>query len=549
VGVLFFSNQYAINVVKKQVAESYGKTTELYVAQIDNQLTNVDRYISITAEYDRNMSYMREAKSEEEYNKAKIGFYNQNFNTILVYDMVSVFYVYSKERNDFLELYNSNFTYDNKTAIKNYMEELLKTENATYGYNTNLWEVHKIEDEYYLLHVFVIDNMYFIACIKMNELIDGIKSVDIGNQGYAFFTNSQNETITDIVGLNSSAEELDYESSALMRNRVEKSYQSVVAKSKNGDYQFEVIIPNTRILENLPELQRITILLFFVSIFVILVGLYMIRKTVNIPLKNLVNTMKKAKNGDLEVRMETKRTSDEFMIVNQTFNTMVSQIQNLKIEVYEEQMKRQKEELYRLQLQLNPHFFMNTLNILYNISKTEDNALMQEMTLNLADYFKYIFRNSNDFVQLKEEIEHVKVYLNIQKIRLSQNLSYNIDCEYFLADKPVPILIIQTFVGNSIKHTYSSFEDLVISVKADFMEIDDERFIKIKISDNGKGFEENVLRRIQDIDNLETEDVEHIGIWNIKRRLNILYAGKASINFYNEGGAVVEIMLPMNIWK
>lgn len=546
-GILFFSNQYAINVVQKQVVESYGKTVELYIDQIDSELANVDKYINIIAEYDRNLAYMRESKSDKEYNVAKINFYNQNINTISIYNNVNLFFVYSKERKDFLELYNTNIAYEEKENIRNYLSNLTAEESKLYGYNSSIWEVHQVKDQYYLLHIFITGDLSFGACVKMNDLINSIKTVDIGEKGYAFFAEDDRQIISDIIGINEDTEQVTNQVIDLTNISEQKKFQSIMKKSNKGNFQFEIIIPNIRILEKLPDLQRVIILLLFISIFVILAGLYLIRKTILMPLKMLVYTMKKTKNGNLEARIIPYKTSDEFMIVNQTFNTMVSEIQTLKIEIYEEQIKRQKEELHRLQLQLNPHFYLNSLNIIYNISKMGNYQLMQEMTLNLIDYFKYIFRRKNDFVRLKEEIEHVEIYLHFQQIRFSQNLTYDIDCAYFLADTGVPILIIQTFIENSIKHSYTTEHEFNISVSVDFAVINNVRSVIIKIRDNGKGFSDEDMQYIEDEKNYENN--EHTGIWNIKRRLNLLYGEKAHLHFFNDEGAVVEIFIPIRMWQ
>ncbi|MGO4186039.1 sensor histidine kinase, partial [Paenibacillus sp. TAF43_2] len=72
-----------------------------------------------------------------------------------------------------------------------------------------------------------------------------------------------------------------------------------------------------------------------------------------------------------------------------------------------------------------------------------------------------------------------------------------------------------------------------------------EERLRIQIHDTGRGFSEEVLQKLQQEINLMNEDGEHIGIWNVRRRLRLLYGDKASMAFYNEDGAAVEITMPL----
>ncbi len=82
------------------------------------------------------------------------------------------------------------------------------------------------------------------------------------------------------------------------------------------------------------------------------------------------------------------------------FNAMMSEVERLRINVYEEQLNKQKEELQRLQLQVNPHFFLNTLNIIYNLAKVKNYELILDMTMSLIRIFsiyvpeQYLFRTA-----------------------------------------------------------------------------------------------------------------------------------------------------------
>ena len=78
--------------------------------------------------------------------------------------------------------------------------------------------------------------------------------------------------------------------------------------------------------------------------------------------------------------------------MNSTFNNMLEEIDKLKSDVYEEKISRQKAELKHLQGQVNPHFYLNSLNIIYTLARTGELELLEEMCTCLIDYFRYMFQ-------------------------------------------------------------------------------------------------------------------------------------------------------------
>ncbi len=120
-------------------------------------------------------------------------------------------------------------------------------------------------------------------------------------------------------------------------------------------------------------------------------------------------------------------------MVNHTFNGMMEQIQELRIHVYEEQLNKQKAELQHLQLQINPHFFMNSLNIIYNLALVKNYALIQEMAISLVQYFRYMFRSNLTFLPLKDELQHIRNYIRIQELRFLDSAGFrNISSRIFV---------------------------------------------------------------------------------------------------------------------
>jgi two-component system sensor histidine kinase YesM len=227
---------------------------------------------------------------------------------------------------------------------------------------------------------------------------------------------------------------------------------------------------------------------------------------------------------------------------------MIGQVQELRINVYEEKLSKQKAELQHLQLQINPHFFMNALNIIYNLAHVRNHELIQEMSMSLVQYFRYMFRSNLTLVPLKDEIRHIRNYMRIQELRFPGKLSFRLSMPEYLKDTRIPPLIIQTFIENSIKHAITPDASIDINVCMELEEVvDSEPLLKIRITDTGSGFSEEVLSEISKGNRIVDEHGEHIGIWNVKRRLGLLYGDAARLHISNHepSGARVELVLPI----
>lgn len=108
------------------------------------------------------------------------------------------------------------------------------------------------------------------------------------------------------------------------------------------------------------------------------------------PLRVLNQAQKRLRNGDLDCRITEKANSIEYEHSFQSFNKMADRIQDLKIEVYEKELDRKQMELSNLQLQIRPHFLLNTFNLIYTLAQRGQEKDVQQVILYLSDYFRYL---------------------------------------------------------------------------------------------------------------------------------------------------------------
>lgn len=545
--ILFVHNFYAIEVVRNQVANSYKNLMTLYMNQIDHELDNVDQYMNNVVALDRTFFTLEQANTENDYWLSKILMSNKLKNDILMFPSITAFFVYSEKQQDILDIYNDKPSYREVENINAFI--INSIENLEKEYISNRWHVYEIQDTYYWFQILKSGDLYFGAWVNTDKLMDPLKLIDLGEQGGIIFANDRGEAIANrelIEGKGISLlEESNHE---YYMSGANHEYLVVKESSKKGDVHLIAIIPDDKILENLPYLQRIIWLIVLAAIIVIPLGLFILKQTVLTPLNRLVTAMRRLQDGNLNLRLDDTANTLEFRMVNETFNKMIQQIEQLTIEVYEEKLSKQREELQRLQLQINPHFFLNTLNIIYSLAKTQKYELIQEMARCLMNYFRFMFKSNLEFVQLQDELRHTKNYLRIQKLRFPGHLTSEIAVPDFLLTTPVPPLIVQTFVENSVKHGLTLDESIHISIQIDFFEYHKMPYVKIVIADTGVGFSSEILDKLNTGEEMSTDQGEHIGIWNVMRRLRLLYKKETKIYFANqdEGGAIVSILIPMH---
>lgn len=261
------------------------------------------------------------------------------------------------------------------------------------------------------------------------------------------------------------------------------------------------------------------------------------------PLMNLKEGMDKFGEGEINLQLQTDSQLIEIDSLYSSFNNMTEQIKNLKIDVYEAQLARQQMEYSFLQVQIRPHFYTNVLNLIYGLAEIRDYRNIQELSMAMANYFRYLLNHKQDFVPLSNELICVGNYVKIQQLRYPGSIVYEQIGEAD-GDILVPPILIQTFVENSIHHNVTVVPEIRIEL---ILERENENgMLVIWIRDNGGGFDEDILVRLNREEDISREG-KHIGIYNVMERLRVLYPeGNAGIEISNwEHGARVKIQVPV----
>jgi two-component system sensor histidine kinase YesM len=334
------------------------------------------------------------------------------------------------------------------------------------------------------------------------------------------------------------------------RGSAARQYLMVGIPSAMSEMNYVVLLPEEDMMRNLPFFQQIIRLLPIGAAVILITSLFFLRQLLFRPMNALIRGMRRVSRGELDVTLDAP-SSSELEFVTRSFNQMIQEIQHLKIDVYEEQLRTREAEFKQLQMQINPHFYLNSLNIIHSLASLQKHELVQQMAGHLADYFRSSLRAGKRVITLDEEIEHIRHYLEIQKLRFPSKLDFELDIGEDVGQYVLPPLTIQPFVENAIIHGFQRrMQSFVIRITARLKEASGSQagggMLQLQIMDNGVGFELVLLEQLQRGEYAKDPGGQHIGIWNVAHRLLVKYGPEARIMFENriDGGAAVNIYLP-----
>lgn len=305
-----------------------------------------------------------------------------------------------------------------------------------------------------------------------------------------------------------------------------------------------VYVPEKQILDPLSHYFVMLLVLSVLSIAVIIFFSYWIYRMIHKPLRSLVSAFRRVESGNMDISIPYK-TAFEFGYLYRQFNAMISRLNTLIQEVYEQKIHSQRAELKQLQSQINPHFLYNSFFVLKRMIAAGDNKSAISFVEHLGNYFQYITRNADDEVTLEAEWLHARNYAEIQMVRFRKRLRtdfFDKPCTY--ASLNVPRLIIQPLLENAYQYgLQNKITDGIIRVSFEVkMEL-----ICIAVEDNGEELTDEQLSMLEAKLNSHNEHMETTGLINVHRRLQLKFGTDAGVLVKRSslGGLRTEICIPI----
>ena len=292
-----------------------------------------------------------------------------------------------------------------------------------------------------------------------------------------------------------------------------------------------ISIRNTSIILTLIQLV-ITIFALYISASSFLIVSRSVRK----PISDMEKLSGKVASGDLNARIEIPHV-EELDTLAENLNTMTSQIDVLIKKNMEEQKNFRKAEMKALQAQITPHFLYNTFDTIVWLAEEEKTDDVVRITKAFSDFLRISLSRGHEWITIAQELDHIKNYLTIQKIRYQDILNYKIEAEEGLLNLKMIKLVLQPLVENAIYHGIKNKRgrgELMVSVK--YSGTNHER-IRFEVKDNGAGFSKERLEGVRSELLKGESDSETLysvyGLYNVNKKLKLYYGDKT-------GGLVIE---------
>jgi len=308
------------------------------------------------------------------------------------------------------------------------------------------------------------------------------------------------------------------------------------------------------LLQPLNVFTRIMLIFCLIAIVSSLFITFIISNRLSRPIKQLEKTVSALtlESFPEEMLNDTKKEFNEIESLLSSFRDMYARLRQSANELVTAQSGELESRMMALQAKMNPHFLYNTIATINVLADEQGNQEIKNICKDMSGMLRYISSESTGTVLLKDEIEQTERYLNLMKHRYEGNLEFLIEVDKAMLTIPVPRLIIQPFVENSLKYGISRQPPWKIRVTG---VVEEDRWI-VEIGDSGLGFTQDRLNTLNkaletiELDKINlSRSLEGMGIINIYTRMKLLYRDDLIFKIGNspEFGARILIGGPMPV--
>ncbi|MFS9170079.1 histidine kinase [Streptococcus mitis] len=506
------------NFIKNQNIVHLRSSIEIYADSVNEKLHSVERFMYSTITHNESLEKLNHVQTFLEYqeNLKKV---QTSFTEFEYQNETHMTFLLETDSTDhFINVSNLYIPYEDYLLLKSNLKSLRS------DISDRKWKNVTTKNSEYLVKSVHYEGKIIYAVISSEDILKPLNKLNIGNNGKL---------------------------SLKEPNNIPSSNYLIHAQNEKTHLPFDiyVLVDYAEVFRNITLLEvflsAVPIIITILSIIIILY----IRQWMIKPITRLTERLSQFGGSIPPSEFFISEGILEIDKANDKLNKVIFDMQELKIREYHSQLELKKIELNYLKNQIRPHFYLNMLSMIHSMLQTKNYKEIEELTILTSNYLRHLFMANQDFSELKDEVQHIRDYLEIQRIRYGNSIYFSLDYNDDLQNTLVPSLLLQTFIENTIKHGFS-FQDLftiLLSIKK--VKTENSDYIQICIEDNGPGFSEEILSKLNQKQSLITEDGHHIGITNTIERLNLLYPNDYTITFENneEGGAKILLLIPYKI--
>ncbi len=286
------------------------------------------------------------------------------------------------------------------------------------------------------------------------------------------------------------------------------------------DWKIVSVISYHILFDDIAKLNHYYLILGIIMAVLATIVAFRISESIIKPIRNIIKGLR---NFSISGKKEPfkNHTKDELWELEKTYDEMVNRITHLMEKNKLEMDKQRQLELLSLQMQINPHFLYNTLDAIAWMAKIKKQKDIEKLVLALARFFRISLHKGDKFIKVKEEIELIQNFIQIELIRFPDKFTIEYHIDKDVENEETLKLILQPIVENAIKHGISGIDTKGhIVIKA----YHQAQYIYFEVIDNGVGFKlDDNLFNHKDIDE------GGYGLKNVDERIKLEYGNDCGV--------------------
>ncbi len=522
VGILAAYSATSYLILRNEVKRGAENFLQVYGTELKNRVTQMDSVL--THLLVQNYTQLQLVKSSNEAKRfyAAQDIHNYIGDVTLSNNSVDFIVVADALYDICLDATNTATTYWDRTALREYTKEQALID----GYLAE-WNFVELNHKTYLYKMYVYNDRAVAVFISTAHFLETIPKGDYGEQ--TFVLTDEKGIIQDYLG-----EEWQTGVKGLAIHQTDLQQGFIVEfPIVQGEINLFNLVKNNSIW-NQTRINMAVVL--GVIVFTILFGFLLIRyimKEMVYPMNSMAEGMNRIDQGEYTIRIGGKYGTREFTHLKDTFNKLMDEIMDLKIQAYEKVIALKDAELKVIRLQLRPHFFLNAITTIMSLSSKGKNQQIKEYVDSLSKNIRYMFTTRMHTVPVREEIRHVENYIKMQELRYPNCIFHYVDLPPELEEWHIPQMLIQTFIENEYKYAVSIDTPLTILIRISLDNYQDEEMLLIEIEDDGMGYPQDVLEFMDGRGMRQENNGSRIGLWNIKNMMELMYEREGLISLSN----------------
>lgn len=532
---LIFSNTYLTARSRAQTISLVRDSLTLYQNMVDAKLKNHDIYLIDFMNSNADVMRMVANPNEDEALLARIRIQNRFIQSTVYYSDVCGFFVFDTLTQKEAFAFIDRFRTESIAMLRTLEKDILA---ASSKLSFVKWFPYQSQNGCYLIRLVRVGSTCTGTAIRCDELMPS----NDGESSYALLDESGNVLSGVPLHLSSSID-------AVRRNYAEgtlldRDVGVIGVASGNGSYILAQAVQLRSLNARMDTLQLLTIIMTIYFLLAAALQQVFHRRSIIMPLNRAADAMRLVRDGNMHVKLpEPPDMLEETHLIYHTFNQMTAEIERLKIDIYEERLKRQRAALQFLQLQNKPHFFSNALQLIKAMAEKGDYARIGHIVDLIAKYMRYSLSGESNVVSLLDELRHAEDYVElVQYSKGTRRVQLDQQVDPHCLHLTIPPLMIQTFLENTMHYGVTEQAEIHFSLTCTLAASQSGNRFIIHMQDNGSGFSPHILALHAAGKPLIDERGEHIGITNITERLHLLFGQDAQICLSNQmGGAHIQI--------